>query len=443
MPFNIGQALRDMERGTFDPVVEAPIILPKSVPMEQSHPQDETSVDTGSAIPEDLSRVIDQPQELVVVPRTGRARQAGADTDGEWLARFKTLAERSLYFFAKTVLGKWWLIPELHKDVCAFLQNFDNKRRKMLLLPREHGKTSLVCDSLPIHLLIQPKATNVYMANIDGADTRIIMCCESLDMAKPHIRVLETTLENNELLRALWPHRVWQGRAQRESRVWNSEELIIPRDNEFPDPSIKGLGIGGAVHGRHPNVLIKDDLVTLNAANSDSEMQTAIQWHRASRNVFDGQPKHLEFVIGTRWAYHDLYQDVIDNDLTVECVTRRAIENGKIIYPIVGQRDDGTEIGFTMEKLEAKRKDNPVLFALNYMNDASDPALIDFPEQDLRLFKLFQGTITFEEDERDQQLRRWMTTLPAKSKQARNPFQGMPLTPEIQIALFESLRRGQ
>src|SRR3990170_1412990 len=164
--------------------------------------------------------------EIVVDRKSGLARQAGADTpEGAWVLGFKLRAERSLYVFCKGVL-----------------------------LPREHGKTSLVSHGLPIHILIQPKDGNIYFPDEEGADQRIILIGETETRATDAMRVIQSAFEMNDTIRALWPHRVWDN-PRRESKKWNERECIIPRPAEYPDPSIRAIGVGGAVTGAHPTVL--------------------------------------------------------------------------------------------------------------------------------------------------------------------------------------------
>lgn len=368
------------------------------------------------------------PPEEFVIQRQGQIRQAGTLSQAEspsFAKEFRERAERSLFVFSKGVLKKWWLLPSnesgyphlpLHRDLCQFLTDYSKSRHKMMLIPRETGKTTIVCHSLPLHILIQPKLENIYTPNVSGDFSRVLIICENAKKASDHINVLEGELVGNELLRNLWPERVWWGKnPTREASKWNSEEFNIPRSLNFPDPSVRGLGITGAFTGSHPNILIKDDIATLDAANSPTIMETAIKAHKATRNLVGAQKNHLEFVIGTRWAAYDVYRDIMDNDSTVEYVKRSIFENpltgepdmdGEVIYPVIGQKNDGQLIGYTREiLLEKKRVEGDVLFTLNYMNDDTDPSLVDFPLKNIRFFEEENGIISFEEDERDSRMR--------------------------------------
>lgn len=328
--------------------------------------------------------------EIVVDRKTGQARQAGADQpDGKWIVEFKHRAERSLFVFAKGVLGRDRLTQSLHRHFCGWLTRTP-PYRKMGLLPRDHYKTTIASHALPMHIFIQPEEDNLYFPGRDGSEIRVLLGCETEARSMKHIRWIETQFESNAILRALWPHRCWEI-PLKQSKKWNEREMLLPRKRDFADVSLQAIGVGGAITGAHFDVLIKDDLISLEAANSQTVMATAIEWHVASRALMDDPDKSLEFIIGTRWAVQDLYQYIEENDPTVEILKRSIVEDGQPIMPEV----------FSLETVDRLRKEFGVLFPLLYMNSAADPTLTDFSISDVRAFRIVDGEIVFDEDERD------------------------------------------
>ena len=160
--------------------------------------------------------------------------------------------------------------------------------------------------------------------------------------------------------------------------------MTCPRESTYPDPTVYAIGVGGAITGSRPNVIIKDDLISLEAANSDVVMRSAIEWHKVSRALLDEFEKEtgaesLEFIIGTKWAVFDLYTFVLDGDeetppdYSVEVLIRKILEpdsNGDP-RPIWPER-------FPPDRIEQLRKEFGSMFFLLYMNEASDPNLVDF-----------------------------------------------------------------
>jgi hypothetical protein len=344
-------------------------------------------------------------QELVIERKTGKVRQAGAapGPQGAWVDTFRARAEGSLFLFAFGVLGLTRLTRPLHRPVCQWLQKVPSYR-KLYLLPRDHLKTS-IARSLAMHIHLQPPERNVYFPGCrvgcppgctalahrhDGANTRILYAGETIVNAQHQLQWIADRWQAIPLLKALWPHRTWDN-PRRDAGRWNASEITLPRTQEFPESSIEAIGVGGAVTGRHYDVLIKDDLISIEAANSQTVMQKAIEWHLASRSLFDDPKVDLEFILGTRWAVHDLYSYIQAEDPTVDITIRAAIEDEQPIFPEI----------FTLDSLHQLRREQGSLFQLLYMNDAHAGELVDFPSDELREFR-WEGTdLVFEDSPLD------------------------------------------
>lgn len=338
-------------------------------------------------------------REIVIEPKTGLPRQAGASMpEGKYISRFKKAAEERLFVFSKAVMGRDYLTQGLHLPVCDFVQQ-SPPHRKLILMPREHAKTSIISHCYPAHILIQPADGNIYFPGIEGSECRILLAGETADMAKKNLRVVRAAFVRNSLLRALWPQRCWEGNPKRHGAMWSDWAMELPRETDWPDPSIRAIGVDGAITGSRPNVLIKDDLVSLKAANSEAEMESAIEWHKASRALLEEYEKEsglfsLETIIGTRWSVHDLYSYIVKEDPTVEQIDKRfhrIITDGKILWP---ER-------ITEKFIEQKMREYGSLYYLLYLNSAADPNLIDFDMELIRTFALSKGEIRFNEDQRD------------------------------------------
>jgi hypothetical protein len=370
---------------------------------------------------------IPDPRELVIDGKTGRVRQAGAVQDeGKWILDLKQSAEQDLYVFTKMILKRSYLTPALHGRGCRFLQRRP-PYRKMLLWPRKHAKTSVVGHGLPIHVLIQPKEHNVYLPGKDGRDTRILLACEKAGLAEERLRVIMFNFESNELLRALWPHCCWKV-PRRDSKKWNESEIILPRPTAFGDPSIRTIGVDGAVTGARVDCAIKDDLISIEAANSAVVMQTAIDWHINTRALYESDDIP-EFIIGTRWAVGDLYDYIMTEEKSVDVSVRSILEDGELIYPEK----------FTMLPEPGKtsipdlQKEFGVLFWLLYMNSVNNSELTDFNFDQLRFYTIADGKFHFDEDGRDMEIKTRITPV---ERPVSDGLRGVRLTPEIQDQLF-------
>lgn len=334
----------------------------------------------------------------LVIDNNGQVRQCGATTpEGEFIKKYKKRAEQSLFVFLRGILGRYFLTKHFHRDVCRFLQKCP-PARKLVLMPREHGKTCIVSGGLPAHILLQSAESNIYFKGLEGSECRILLAGETESMAKKNLRVIKAIFEENKLFRAFWPQRCWE-RIGRNVREWSTEAIIIPRKSEWPDPTVRAVGVGGAITGARPNVMIKDDLISFKASNSPIVMEEAIEWHKTSRALLDKYEvesglESLEYIVGTRWAVYDLYSEIIDNDSSVEVIAdnyHRIIRDGNILWPEK----------YSQEDIERLRMEHGSMFFLLYLNSAADPNLTDFNLELLRNFTLIDNKIIFDGDARD------------------------------------------
>jgi hypothetical protein len=378
--------------------------------------------------------------EITVDSKTGQPRQAGAtQPEGAYITTFRKRAEANLYVFTKGVLMRNYLSPVLHTQVSAWAAQ-RNLYRKLLLLPRNHAKTSMIAHGLPIHLIIQPKDNNIYIPGRAGVDTRILLAGETEKRATNNLSVIQSAFEGNRLLRALWPMCCWDNPRKQADR-WNKNEMVAPRNTDYPDATIQAMGVGGAITGARHDVHIKDDLVSFEAANSQVVMETAISWHLASRALLDNDYS-LEFIIGTRWAVADLYEFIIhggivndekfDKDYTVDVQVRAIVEDGKTIYPekFSLQRESGKQAVVDL------MKEHGTMFPLLYMNSAADPSLVDFDMDDVRAFHYVNGDITFVETEADAALNEKFSMPVTDASQPDNSYRGVPLNKDTHDLVF-------
>jgi len=334
-------------------------------------------------------------KELVVenssVRQAGTTDTSGSSIQGPFVSTMKLLAERKLYVFSKTILGMDRFTDHLHKEVCEHIQSCP-PFRKLILLPRDCFKTTMVSKCLPLHMFIQQSDTNMYFPGKLGAETKILLACETIDRGKKHITWIEAHLEKNELLKAFWPNICWEA-PRRDARAWNATEFFLPRklEAEQSDPSMQTVGVGGAITGAHVDAIIDDDLITFEAMNSPAAMLEAIQWQTLSRSLLEDLDIGLEFIVGTHWAVNDLYSSIKKNDPTVDIYKRSLVEDGTIIFPEE----------FSETAVQGLRASYKHMFALLYQNDPRDAALCDFSEDQLRYYTIIDGAFVFQEEPED------------------------------------------
>lgn len=368
----------------------------------------------------------------VVITKSGQVRQAGAtDLNSRFIKLLKKKAETDLWFFCKAILGLDRLTNHLHKELCSYVQKVP-PYRKLILLPRAAFKTTIVAKSLPIHKFIQPKNNNIYWPGHDGLETKILLTCETAHHASKHIQHIEIHFQRNNLLRGLWPEKCWEN-PKRDARKWNSELFYLPRELHFEqsDPSMQGIGVGGAITGAHVTDLINDDLISLEAAQSETVMDRAEEWQTVSRALMEDQETSLEYTIGTHWAVNDLYVRIQQRDPTVAVYKRALVENGKSIFPEE----------FSLHKIEEMKNEYGFMFPLLYMNNPKDSKLTDFQESDIRSYKWVGDSMVFDHDDRDSKILDLISPRPVEvKKQGSSRFRQLESWEDFKPARDEYLR---
>lgn len=255
--------------------------------------------------------------------------------------REKQLSEQSLFYFAKKILGFNELDENVHQEWELFLKGA--KRLKLMLVPRDHFKSTFFTVSYPIQQLC-----------IDNAK-RFLLTNAVYDNAGTFLKSIKTQIENNTRLK-------WWG--IEPGSIWSTEALEVKRQSIHKEPSISIAGIGSQLPSQHYDVIIWDDLINEKNITSKEQTDKVIDWWKDSLSLLE--PGGLGIVLGTRWSYRDLYEYIIQNLAEhFDIIIRKAI------------RDDGSiyfEKRFSKEYLEELRKlKGPYKFSLQYQNELTDP----------------------------------------------------------------------
>jgi hypothetical protein len=303
-------------------------------------------------------------------------------------------AEKSLFYFCRSVLGLKFLSPILHQEVCQFLSPPPNadiaqKHKKLLMIPRDFAKTTLEKAEI-LHQLIQPEENNIYFPGIPGTDTRTIIAGETSRNSSRHLRNIETVIEKNSLFQALWPH-------IKPGRKWSEHEMEVIRTTNYSEPTVEALGVDTAIASRHVDHIFCDDIFTFAASQSSTLAETCRLWFKSLDAVLDdteNQSARLT-VVGTPWALNDIYKEILDinQEMTAEGMEpeydvyiRSAIEAGESIWP---ER-------FPLEKLKyiEFRLRGTGRWSLNYMCQYEDGEFNDLKVSWLQRATLKDGVLT-------------------------------------------------
>lgn len=254
--------------------------------------------------------------------------------------RWRQECRRSLYFLCKAVLGFADFTPELHREACAFIQT-QTARRKKFMLPRFFFKSHIGTIGYPLWLVIQepsPRSQQV-QGGFYGPEERILILNAAEQNSKHFLGKIKSIVEGNAVFQWLFPELIPDFTSK--DLTWNELESSIVRTIDYPEPTFTAAGANAHITSRHFTRIICDDLIDEHHADSADLMNKAIE------NFGRYEPllvtlDHEITVIGTRWAFNDLYSWLDKNDGTYHDIERpkgwltylrSAIENGKPIFP--------------------------------------------------------------------------------------------------------------
>jgi predicted phage terminase large subunit-like protein len=280
------------------------------------------------------------------------------------LQMLRDKAKRSMYFFAKVVLGYADLVPHVHRPLCQLLQD-RSKHRLRIILPRGWFKTTIASISYPL------------WEAVNDPNVRILLAQNTATNAMAKLSSIRAHVDGNPLFRALFPE-VLPDKTCR----WTAESLQLKRTEQWPEATFEAVGIGTQVTSRHYDIIIEDDTVAPdlnelgieNIAPTKEDIDQAIGWHRLTfplltpdRSVTQGKPVPRILVIGTRWFELDLLSWIGNNETHYFSYVRSCKEtggisdpNGELTFPEL----------FPQSKLdEIKASMGPYMFSCLYLNN--------------------------------------------------------------------------
>lgn len=164
-------------------------------------------------------------------------------------------------------------------------------------------------------------------------------------IAKGFLRQIKREFESNELLRSYFPDIIWDN-CSKEAPKWSEDDgLILKRKSNPKESTIEAWGlVESQPTGKHFDVMIYDDVVTLASITTPEMMRKTIEAWEMSINLGSGNVKRRH--IGTRYHFNDAYREIMKR--------KAAIPR---IYPAT---EDGTPEGKpvlkTKEKIAELRK---------------------------------------------------------------------------------------
>ncbi len=290
------------------------------------------------------------------------------------------LAQRcryNLYYLDKYVLNYTLMEEEVHGDLCKYVEALlpshpadyvfpqpqdgtgmedqfkQGNQSTLILMPRGTFKSSVVTIGFTLQYIL------------NDPNARILIDSETHTKAKAFLSEVKDHLEGNALYREVFKHihGVYPEGVVKKKKdlLWTDSQLRLAcRTRAMKEPSIMVSGIDKSINGMHFDLIICDDLHSeRNVTNKEQIQQVIDHWKLAYSLIDPGKPV---IVIGTRWDYNDLYQEILDlHREEFNIIVRRAV------------KDDGTAFfpqRLPLEELEKiKKKQGNAHFSNQYQNE--------------------------------------------------------------------------
>lgn len=299
-------------------------------------------------------------------------------TQQELIVQLALRARYDLYFLDKHVLGYHEMTEEVHGDLCKWVEStlpshpadysppeiiegdglndsyHPGNNNMMILMPRGTFKSSVVTIGFTLQILLnEPNA-------------RILIDSETHQKAKAFLSEIKGHLEKNEMYRTYFHaiHGVYpDGVSVKRNKdlLWTNAEIVVAsRSRPLKEPSVMVSGIDKSINGMHYDYIICDDLHSEKNVTNIEQIQQVIDHWKLNYSLLD--PGKVMIIIGTRWDYNDLYQEILDKHREdYNIMIRRAI------------KDDGTALfpsRLSLEELaKIKQKQGASHFSNQYMNE--------------------------------------------------------------------------
>jgi len=287
------------------------------------------------------------------------------------------LGKKSLYFLGRGILGKDYMTPQVHKPVCAFLQD-EAIKRKILVLPRSFLKSTLGVIVLSLWLGIQ------------NPDIRILIVCNIIENAMNHLRQIKAIIETNDMFRALYPDVIPDPRKVR----WSDQHVDLKRPTQWGESTFNAAGLGGNIVSTHYDYIIMDDILTGKKDSvtkeelmpSQLEIERAIGWYKLSISLLDTPSRGRMLYLGTPWALHDVVDYIINEDQTFKLYTQSVYKGGgykvhsKEQVPIYPERFDAEALALT------KKQQGSYIYASQYLLEPLPAEKMVFKSEDIQYF---------------------------------------------------------
>jgi len=305
----------------------------------------------------------------------------------QYYPTLRRIVLRDYWAYLRLILRYDWVDPWFHgEEIVRFLEE-NWTEAKLILVPRDHGKSTLITVPLPAYLIAADPFTSVMVVNATE------------DKAKQMTKAAAAIIQNNEIYKATFPDIIPDAKWGEGGYYINAALLDRAAGSiERIDAGIKGFGVRTNITGAHPDGgLILDDIINSETYKSATELERARSATREAITCVSGD--RTINVIGTRWTYTDPYGDILEGKIVGPKGKFRVLKIGatrknsqgqeELVWPrriFVDLQGKVKEAGFTLDRLASEKINRGRLFSALFYNE---PVLDENAHFDIGRVKTF------------------------------------------------------
>lgn len=226
-------------------------------------------------------------------------------------------------------------------------------------------------------------------------------------IARGFLKQIRYELEQNEFLKELFPDILYEkprSEAIANGVSWSDEKgICVKRLTNPKEMTVEAHGlVDGQPTGKHFNLLIYDDIVTLESVSTPEQIEKTTNALLLSYNL--GAHGGSRRFIGTRYHSNDTYSDIMDKGTVIPR-----------IHPAI--KKDGKPAFLEQKKLDEKRRDfGPYVFNCQMMQNPLQDNLQGFDKQWKRFYR---GVVNSND------MNKYILVDPANEKKKTNDYTAM------------------
>lgn len=257
------------------------------------------------------------------------------------------------------------LRPKPHEEICYFLAKPSEKNKRMLAVPRDCFKTTILNG-----YIIYDICKHLEEGDLDFC---YLLDSATITLAEKSMRFIKKRLTQQEEL--INRYGLFKGNS-----VWDKRNIVIRQQEELikagrAEQTIMASSAESGISGFHFTFIVADDWVTEKQIRTAYAIERTKSHYREILSVLDKDVGQLRMLC-TFWHYNDVYMDIMRNES----------EDWEImVRPIYEEKDGKIKLFFPerypLSKIQNLKKTLGATFYLQYMLMPIPEEEKEFPSQ--------------------------------------------------------------